>query len=79
MSEYALLTEEQIDLKSMVRKILENELAPLVKEYDEKSEFPIQVYKKLGEVGLWGMDIPEEYGGPGLSLETLSQRGVWTY
>lgn len=72
MSEYALLTEEQRDLKKMVRDILTKELAPIVKEYDEKSEFPMQVYHKLGEVGLYGMDIPAEYGGPGFDAVTIS-------
>lgn len=71
MSEYALLTEEQVELKKMVRNVLEKELAPLVKEYDVKSEFPMQVFLKLGEVGLWGMDIPAEYGGPGFDSQTL--------
>lgn len=71
MSEYALLTEEQVELKKMVRNVLEKELAPLVKEYDVKSEFPMQVFQKLGEVGLWGMDIPAEYGGPGFDSQTL--------
>ena len=71
MSEYALLTEEQVELKKMVRNVLEKELAPLVKEYDVKSEFPMQVFQKLGEVGLWGMDIPAEYGGPGFNSQTL--------
>ena len=71
MSEYMLLTEEQKELKKLVRSVLEKELAPLVKEYDIKSEFPMQVFQKLGEVGLWGMDIPAEYGGPGFDAQTL--------
>ncbi len=71
MSEYALLTEEQAELKKMIRTVLEKELAPLVKEYDVKSEFPMQVFRKLGEIGLWGMDIPAEYGGPGFDAKTL--------
>lgn len=71
MSEYALLTEEQAELKKMIRTVLEKELAPLVKEYDIKSEFPMQVFQKMGEIGLWGMDIPAEYGGPGFDAKTL--------
>lgn len=71
MSEYALLTEEQAELKKMIRTVLEKELAPLVKEYDLKSEFPMQVFRKMGEIGLWGMDIPAEYGGPGFDAKTL--------
>lgn len=71
MSEYTLLTEEQAELKKMIRTVLEKELAPLVKEYDIKSEFPMQVFQKMGEIGLWGMDIPAEYGGPGFDAKTL--------
>ena len=71
MSEYALLTEEQEDLKKMIRTVLTNELAPIVKEYDEKGEFPMHIYKLLGQLGYWGMDIPAEYGGPGFDAVTL--------
>lgn len=71
MSEYSLLTSEQAELKTWIRNILTKELAPLVKEYDEKAEFPVQVFNKLGEVGLWGMDIPAAYGGPGFDAVTL--------
>ena len=71
MSEYALLTEEQAELKKMIRTVLEKELAPLVKEYDVKSEFPMQVFRSLGEIGLWGIDFPDEYGGPGFDAKTL--------
>ena len=70
--EWLLVTEEQKEIKRMVREFLEKELKPIVKEYDEKSEFPMHVFKKIGELGLWGLDIPEEYGGPGFDLQTLA-------
>lgn len=70
--EWQLMTEEQKDITGMIRSFLEKELAPIVAEYDEKSEFPMEVFKKIGEMGLWGMDIPAEYGGPGFDLQTLA-------
>ncbi len=70
--EWQLMTEEQKDITGMVRKFLENELAPVVKEYEEKGEFPMEVFRKCGELGIWGLDIPQEYGGPGFDLQTLS-------
>ena len=68
---YKLMTDEQRDLAMFVREFLTKELGPKVKELDEKSEFPMDVYKKCGEVGLWGMDIPAEYGGVGFDPETM--------
>src|SRR5436305_1164685 len=41
-------------------------ILPHVMEWDEKQEFPIPVFKKLGELGLMGVLVPEEYGGAGL-------------
>ena len=70
--EWQLMTAEQKDITGLVRKFLENELAPLVQECDGVSRFPMEVFKKMGEIGLWGMDIPAEYGGPGFDLQTLS-------
>ena len=70
--EWQLMTAEQKDITGLVRKFLENELAPLVQECDGVSRFPMEVFKKMGEIGLWGMDIPGEYGGPGFDLQTLS-------
>lgn len=70
--EWQLMTEEQKDITGLVRGFLKKELAPKVAEYDVKSEFPMEVFQKTGEIGLWGLDIPEEYGGPGFDLQTLS-------
>lgn len=42
-------------------------IKPFVMEWDESQEFPIEVFKKLGELGLMGVLVPEEYGGAGLS------------
>src|SRR5579864_4802880 len=74
------LTEEQKQLQSSVRSFAEGEIAPHVSEWDEKSEFPHAVVKKLGEMGLLGVIFPEELGGAGmgyveyvLAIEELSR------
>ncbi|MCH7781898.1 acyl-CoA dehydrogenase [candidate division KSB1 bacterium] len=60
------LTEEHEFIKQMARDFAEKELAPGVRERDEKQEFPHEAIKKLGELGFMGVVIPEEYGGAGL-------------
>lgn len=60
------LTAEQEQLRREVRAFAEREIAPHVSEWDEKSEFPHAVVKKLGEMGLMGVIFPEELGGAGL-------------
>ena len=73
-------TEEQEMTRNMVRDFAENEIAPHVSEWDKKHEFPQDIVKKLGELGLLGIVFPPEYGGAGLSyidyvivLEELSR------
>jgi alkylation response protein AidB-like acyl-CoA dehydrogenase len=61
------LSEEQQLLQKTVREFAESELAPHSREWDEKQEFPREVFTKLGELGLMGAVWPPEYGGSGLS------------
>jgi alkylation response protein AidB-like acyl-CoA dehydrogenase len=61
------LSEEQKLLKQTVRDFAEAELSPHSREWDEKQEFPREVFTKLGELGLMGAVWPAEYGGAGLS------------
>jgi alkylation response protein AidB-like acyl-CoA dehydrogenase len=61
------LSEEQQLLKKTVRDFAESELAPHSREWDEKQEFPREVFTKLGDLGLMGAVWPTEYGGAGLS------------
>ena len=64
------LAEEQKMIKQTVRDFAEREIKPLAKELDEKAEFSVELTKKMGELGLFGMSLPEKYGGQG--LDTLS-------
>ena len=60
------LTDDQEQLRDTIRKFAAREIAPHVMEWDEASEFPAAVVKQLGELGLMGIIVPEEYGGSGL-------------
>jgi len=60
------LTEEQKLLRQTVREFAAAELTPHAREWDEKQEFPPEVFDKLGEMGLLGVVFPTEYGGAGL-------------
>jgi len=53
--------------REMVRDFTRAEIAPHVREWDEKAYFPVEVFHKLGELGLMGILIPEEFGGSGLT------------
>jgi len=58
-------TEEQREIRDLTRKIAEEVIVPVRAELDEKEEFPWDVMKVLAEAGLFGIYIPEEYGGYG--------------
>src|SRR5579884_2211153 len=61
------LTQEQVQLRRMVREFAEGEIAPHVSEWDENQTFPSEAIAKAGELGLMGAVFPEELGGAGLS------------
>ena len=61
------LTDEQLQIQQTVRDFAESEIKPHVMEWDEAQTFPLDVIKKLGELGMLGAIFPEQYGGAGLS------------
>jgi alkylation response protein AidB-like acyl-CoA dehydrogenase len=61
------LTDEQKQIKQTVKEFAESEIKPHVMKWDEEQKFPLEVVKKLGELGMLGAIFPEEYGGSGLS------------
>jgi alkylation response protein AidB-like acyl-CoA dehydrogenase len=61
-----VLTEDQEHLRREIREFAAREIAPNVMTWDEASEFPAEVVKKLGAMGLMGVVVPPEYGGAGL-------------
>ncbi|HEX9941741.1 MAG TPA: acyl-CoA dehydrogenase family protein [Thermoanaerobaculia bacterium] len=64
------LTADQELLRDEVRRFAEERIRPGVAERDRKHEFPLDVFREMGEMGLFGMLVPEEYGGAG--TDTLS-------
>jgi isovaleryl-CoA dehydrogenase len=60
------LNEDVDALRDSVRRFVDAELAPLAAEIDQRNEFPGGMWKKLGDMGLLGMTVPEEFGGTGM-------------
>jgi hypothetical protein len=60
------LTDEQMQVKRMVREFAEAEIKPRVMEWDESQHFPRELFVKMGELGLTGVIFPEEFGGAGM-------------
>ncbi|MDH4273046.1 MAG: acyl-CoA dehydrogenase family protein, partial [Candidatus Aminicenantes bacterium] len=75
-----LFSEEQKSLRESIRNFAQKEIQPLIKEFDEKGEWPEVLTKKLADLGLLGIVVPQEYSGCGYSnidyviiLEELSK------
>jgi alkylation response protein AidB-like acyl-CoA dehydrogenase len=64
------LTREQLMIQKMAREFARKDLAPQAAERDQKHEYPAESLKKMGELGLLGMLVPEEYGGE--DMDTVS-------
>ncbi|GIU81607.1 MAG: butyryl-CoA dehydrogenase [Acidobacteria bacterium] len=64
-------TEEHLALQKTVREFVQREVAPYIKEWDEKEHFERSVFDKMGELGLLGVCIPEKYGGAGFDYISL--------
>jgi len=62
------LTDEQREIQMLAREFAKNEIAPVAEHYDKSHEYPWPVVKKAQEMGLTSMNVPEKYGGLGLSL-----------
>jgi alkylation response protein AidB-like acyl-CoA dehydrogenase len=60
-----LLSEDQELFRRTVREFADREIAPVAAEYDEAEEYPAENVRKMGELGLMGLTVPEEYGGAG--------------
>ena len=60
------LSNDQIAIREMVRDFARKEIVPNATQWDEDQHFPRDLFSKLGELGLLGVVVPEEYGGAGL-------------
>jgi glutaryl-CoA dehydrogenase len=61
-----LMSEEHLMVRDAVRTYVKTEISPIIEEYAQKSEFPNQIVKQLGDLGCFGPTVPVEYGGGGL-------------
>jgi len=59
-------TEEHVQLRDMLRSFVEAEVEPQATEYNRAEKFNMPLFKKLGDLGLLGITVPEEYGGSGM-------------
>ncbi len=73
-------TEDQLLIKNMVREFAENEVKPIAAKIDREHSFPAETVKRMAELGLFGLAVPEEYEGAGgdtlsyiLAVEEMSR------
>ena len=64
------MSDEHEMLVTAVRDFAQREILPVAAEFDESGEFPLDTVRKMGEMGLMGIEMPEEYGGAG--MDTLA-------
>ncbi|MDQ6915365.1 MAG: acyl-CoA dehydrogenase family protein, partial [Actinomycetota bacterium] len=65
-------TDEQKAITEMVRQFVDEQILPNAEHYDHEDEFPGPIVEQMKELGLFGVTIPEEYGGMGLDLTTYA-------
>ncbi|KAA0070292.1 acyl-CoA dehydrogenase family protein [Rhodanobacter sp. T12-5] len=59
-------TEDQLSIQSIARDFASRRIAPVAAELDAKGEFPLDNIREMGQLGLMGIEVPEEYGGAGM-------------
>ena len=69
---YRELTDEQEAITEMVRQFADEQIIPNAEHYDHEDSFPEPIVEQMKELGLFGVTIPEEYGGMGLDLTTYA-------
>ncbi len=72
MTATAELTAEQSEILRTIREFVDREVLPNVARYDHEDEFPAPLVETMKELGLFGVTIPERYGGLGLDLTTYA-------
>jgi len=65
------LSEEHEAFRAVVREFAEQEIAPHAERWDREHVFPVEVVRALGDLGVFGLPFPEEYGGSGSDFTTL--------
>src|SRR4029077_11933784 len=68
----AELTDVQREIVATVRDFVEKDVIPVANELEHRDEYPAEIVEKMKEIGLFGLKIPEEYGGLGEPLTTYA-------
>ncbi len=76
MSGLFQLSDEHRAVVAAVREFVEREVIPVADELEHRDEFPTKIVEGMKELGLFGLTVPEEYGGAGLDLITYALAGV---
>jgi len=66
------ISDEQRAIVEMIRQFTDEQILPRAGHYDHEDEFPEEIVEQMKELGLFGVTIPEEYGGMGLDLTTYA-------
>ncbi|MEO0992036.1 MAG: acyl-CoA dehydrogenase family protein, partial [Pseudomonadota bacterium] len=66
------LTETHIQVRDMARDFADGAIRPIAEELDREERFPAELYEQMGELGLFGICVPEELGGPGFDTVTYA-------
>ncbi len=66
------LTETQAQVRDMARHFADDVIRPMAEELDREERFPEELYRQMGELGLFGIGVPEEMGGPGFDTVTYA-------
>jgi alkylation response protein AidB-like acyl-CoA dehydrogenase len=59
-------TEDQLSIQAIARDFAQKRIAPVAAEFDKSGEFPLDNIREMGQLGLMGIEVPEEYGGAGM-------------
>ena len=60
------LSDDQLSIQSIAREFAQKRIAPVAAELDASGKFPLDNIREMGQLGLMGIEVPEEYGGAGL-------------
>src|SRR5262249_62146575 len=75
LAQTAGLTETQSEIVNAVREFVDKEIIPAANDLEHGDEYPEAIVEQMKQMGLFGLTIPEEYGGPGGSLLTHAPGG----
>jgi alkylation response protein AidB-like acyl-CoA dehydrogenase len=66
------VSETQQQVREMARQFADDVIRPIAEELDREERFPAELYSRMGELGLFGIGVPEEFGGPGFDTLTYA-------